>query len=161
MLLRLSALKLYKLRRELSLIPWSLTMNVHPIFCIFSVENLTWKMPVFEPKTPAEHFLLYLMKFSNSILSTSFCTALKCKNFIGSAPEKLLCCVLLPAPGCCAHPKTDQTTFLQPISTFFVHLKPFSVVSRLKSTKKVWKRVDRPAFGCAPHPKAGQNTQHY
>ena len=49
------------------------------------------------------------------------------------------CCVFWPAFWCCAHPKAGQNTFFQPFSTFFVYLKPFSVISRLKSRKTVWK----------------------
>ena len=52
------------------------------------------------------------------------------------------CCVFQPAFGCFAHPKAGQTTFFQPFTTF-VHFKPFSVISRLKSTKNVWKRTKK------------------
>ena len=50
-----------------------------------------------------------------------------------------ICCVFQPAFWCCAHSKAGQNTFFQPFSTFFVHFKPFSVISRLKSTKNIWK----------------------
>ena len=62
------------------------------------------------------------------------------------------------------------------VFNLFVHFKPFSVISRLKSTKNVWKlkkmcfcpllklktaeKVLWPYFGCSQYPKAGQNTQH-
>ena len=46
------------------------------------------------------------------------------------------CCVFWPAFGCCAHPKTGWINFFQPFSTFFVHFKTFSVISRLKSLIK-------------------------
>ena len=49
------------------------------------------------------------------------------------------CCVFFSSFGCCVHPKAGWTTFVQLFSTFFVPFKPFSVISRLKSTKKVWK----------------------
>ena len=39
--------------------------------------------------------------------------------------------------------KAGWTTFFQPFSTFFVCFKPFSVISRLKSTKNVWKRTKK------------------
>ena len=41
----------------------------------------------------------------------------------------LTCCVFQLAFGCCAHPKAGRTTFFQQFSTFFVHFKPFSVIS--------------------------------
>ena len=47
--------------------------------------------------------------------------------------------------------------------TFFVDFSHEITEKGLKSTKMLengWKKVVRPAFGCAQHPKAGQNTQH-
>ena len=41
---------------------------------------------------------------------------------------------------CCVHPKAGQNTFFEPTSTFFVHFKPFSVISHLKSRNYVWKK---------------------
>ena len=46
--------------------------------------------------------------------------------------------------GCCvfqvlAAPESWSNYFFQPFSTFFVDFKPFSVISRLKSTKNIWK----------------------
>ena len=38
-------------------------------------------------------------------------------------------------------PKSWSNYFFQPFSTFFAHFKPFSVISRLKSTKNIWKRT--------------------
>ena len=46
-----------------------------------------------------------------------------------------MCCVFWPAFGCCAHPKAGWITFFLLFSTFFVHRKPFSVISCMKSTK--------------------------
>ena len=63
---------------------------------------------------------------------TYFCALIECQLLQGEGEED--CCVFRPAFGCCAHPKAGGTTFFQPFSTFFVHLKPFSVISRLKST---------------------------
>ena len=55
----------------------------------------------------------------------------------------LSCCVFWPAFGSCAHPKTGQTTFFQPFSSFFVNFKPFFSYftaeinkNRLKMNKK-------------------------
>ena len=87
-----------------------------------------------------------------------------------------MCCVFRPAFGCWAHPKAGRTTFFQPFqrtpsesTSFFVLFQMFFVDFRheitekgLKWAKKGWKRlkrVVRPAFGCAQHPKAGQNLQ--
>ena len=47
----------------------------------------------------------------------------------------LFCCVFRPAFECCTHPKAGRNTFFEPFSTFFVNVKPFSVISRLKSRK--------------------------
>ena len=44
-----------------------------------------------------------------------------------------------------------------------VHFQTFFVDFRREINKKGWKRlkkVVRPAFGCAQHPRAGRNTQH-
>ena len=49
------------------------------------------------------------------------------------------CCVFWPAFGCCAHLKAGRNIFFSRFSTFFVHFRAFSVISRLKSTKNVWK----------------------
>ena len=35
------------------------------------------------------------------------------------------CCAFQPAFGCCALPKSDQTTFFSRYQPFFVHFKPF------------------------------------
>ena len=51
----------------------------------------------------------------------------------------IVCCVFRPAFRCLQHLKAGWNTFFQPFSTFFVHFKPFSVISRLKSKKNVWK----------------------
>ena len=40
-------------------------------------------------------------------------------------------------------PKSWSNYFFQLFSTFFVHFKPFSVISRLKSTKNIWKRTKK------------------
>ena len=40
-----------------------------------------------------------------------------------------MCCVFRPAFRCCAHLKAGRTDFFQPLSTFFVCFKPFSVIS--------------------------------
>ena len=45
----------------------------------------------------------------------------------------ILCCVFWSAFWCCAHPKGGRTTLFQLFSAFFVHFKPYSVISRLKS----------------------------
>ena len=50
------------------------------------------------------------------------------------------CCVFQPAFGCWAYPKAGWNIFFMPFSTFFVNFKPFSVISRLKSTY-FWTRV--------------------
>ena len=47
------------------------------------------------------------------------------------------CCVFRPAIVYCAHRKAGRPTFFQPFSAFFVHFKPFSVISRLKSTRNI------------------------
>ena len=75
-----------------------------------------------------------------------------CMTFLWSGMEPL-CFVFLPALGCCWHPKAGQNLFFSRFSSFLVHCKAFSVISRLKSRF-------RPAFGCAQYPKAGHNTQH-
>ena len=46
---------------------------------------------------------------------------------------------------------------------FFGHFRCEITEKALKLTKKVEKQLKKmfqPAFGCAQHPKAGQNTQH-
>ena len=55
------------------------------------------------------------------------------------------CCVFRPAFGCCAHRKAGWNNFFSRFSTFFVHFKAFSVISRLKSLKKhlKWTKIKR------------------
>ena len=47
------------------------------------------------------------------------------------------CCVFRPAFGCLCASKSWSNYFFLPLSSFFVHFKPISVISRLKSTKNV------------------------
>ena len=56
-------------------------------------------------------------------------------------------------------PKSWLNNFFQPFSTFFVNFKPFSVISRLKSTKK--SENEQKSYIClllkaGRHAKAGQ-----
>ena len=85
------------------------------------------------------------------------------------------CCVFRPAFGCLQHPKAGRNIFFSRFSTFFVHFRAFSVISRLKSTKNEQKKCkfvyssklvalkstekrqfrgtpsrSRPAFACRP-----------
>ena len=48
-----------------------------------------------------------------------------------------------PAFECCAHPKAGRNIFFSHFSTLFVHFKPFSVISRLKSnvSTSIWVRA--------------------
>ena len=57
------------------------------------------------------------------------------------------CCVFRTAFGCCVHPKAGWNIFFNRFSTFFVHFKPFSVISHPKSTKNCC--VFWPANGCS------------
>ena len=43
-------------------------------------------------------------------------------------------------------PKSWSKHFCQPFSNFVVHFKAFTVISRLKSTKNVWKRTKKRDF---------------
>ena len=47
----------------------------------------------------------------------------ECHIELGEGARKYNCCVFRPAFGCCGHLKAGQTTFFQPFSTFFDHLK--------------------------------------
>ena len=51
--------------------------------------------------------------------------------------KRNICCVFWPAFGCCAHLKAGPTFFFSHFQPFFLYFKPFSVISRLKSTKNV------------------------
>ena len=57
-----------------------------------------------------------------------------------------ICVVFWPAFGCCEQPKAGRNTFFEPFSTFFVHFKPFSVISHLKSRKNIWKWTKNSIF---------------
>ena len=62
-------------------------------------------------------------------------------NFYSLLPSfnYISCCVIRPAFRCCAHLKAGRNLFFQPFSSFFVQFLPFSVISRMKSTKTVRK----------------------
>ena len=51
-----------------------------------------------------------------------------------------------PAGSIQKHPKTGWNTFFEPFSNFFVHFKPFSPISHLKSRKIVWKWTKNSVF---------------
>ena len=63
---------------------------------------------------------------------------------IPTSPE-MVCFVFWTAFGCWRTQKLVELLFLGRFQPFFFHFKPFSVVSQLKSTKKVYK-----ALGCVP-----------
>ena len=56
------------------------------------------------------------------------------------------CSVFRPAFRCLQHLKAGWNIFFSSFSTFFVHFKAFSVISRLKSTKNVWKWTKKTWF---------------
>ena len=76
-----------------------------------------------------------------------------------SADSRPECCVFWPAFGCCRNPKAGLNTFFLPFSTFFVHFEPFSVISRLKSTKNVWKETKIIFFRFCLLLKAGRHVK--
>ena len=60
--------------------------------------------------------------------------------FIAKYFQTLECCVFRPAFGCLQHSKAGRNILIRRFSTFFVHFRAFSVISRLKSTKNEQKK---------------------
>ena len=106
------------------------------IWCYYKISNIF----IFHSKSTKTQFLLFqknhLFKFTNRdwtllpIIRYYPVPNIACHV---SLSLSCLCCVFRPAFECCADPKAGQITFFQLFSTFSVHLKSFSVISRLKS----------------------------
>ena len=57
-----------------------------------------------------------------------------------------ICCVFWPAFGCCAHPKTDWTTFFSVVFNLFCSFPTFFSDFKSEINKNFWKQTKKYVF---------------